>query len=171
MPAKKTKTRVSKSKINKKAFIPKWIIFVGIIVFVVVGIFFIYKSFAATATSWEKDLRWYNSADTKISSNIRSTDGWLCAGTMFYNDPSQEYRFIVDWWNGRSWQAVRNSKTYRANGNVDQACFDRDIIQNNTYRVRFVPFDSTSMGGWAWVYGRNVYPQRSSAESESPQNN
>ncbi len=172
MPAKKTKTRVLKSKISKKASVPKWLLLTVLLVFVAIGVFFIYKSFAATtATSWERDLRWYSSSSTQFSSNIRSTDGWLCAGTMFSNDPSQEYRFIVDWWNGRAWQAVRNSKTYRANGNVDQACFDRNISQNGTYRVRFAPFDSTSMGGWAWVYGRNTNPQRSSVEFESPENN
>lgn len=49
MPAKKqTKTRVSKTKVNKKSKVSNWVIGVVLAIVVATGAFLVYNSFAAT---------------------------------------------------------------------------------------------------------------------------
>lgn len=46
----KTKSRTSKSKLNKKVHFPLWALIVGILVIAGVGIFLVYNSFASSYT-------------------------------------------------------------------------------------------------------------------------
>lgn len=173
MLAKKTnEPQPSKSKISIKASTSmiNFVVLIGVLIFVVMVIFFICKSFAITPLDkWDRHIRWFNNSRDYITPGVTSTNGWLCVGTMFNNNQSQEYYWVVDVWSGSSWKKTSTSKKYHANGNVDQACLNSVIKQNAIYRVRFITSSPTSMDGWTWVNGNSSHLPLT--DTESPQNN
>lgn len=166
--ATKTKTRVSKSKSNRKTKIPKWVIAVVVLLVAVVGTAVVYQSFAALPASTSGYMDWRNEGTAKYSRSIRSRSGWLCVKTNFdtYNSPfNNNYKWYVEEYEGGQWIRKRESSRSSANGNIDDACYDRGITRGRTYRVKFDPESTraTYIHGDYWVYGYNV--ERSSIES------
>lgn len=162
MPAKKpTKSRVSNSKVNKKSKIPKWVIGVVVLLVAAVGIALVYQSFASNYPTQRSGFMIIRPEDNaKYANPIRSITGWVCVRANF-NSPYTNFRDRYHWYiqekRGAQWVQVRQSGEYRANGNTDQACYDRQIDSNKVYRVKFDPADSIYMSGDYDVYGFQVY--------------
>ncbi len=141
MPAKKTKTRVPKSKINKKATASKWLLLAGVLIFVAIGLFFVYKSFASALPTLVRGQIYSNSTYPVYSPRLTTTSrARLCVESQLspqFRDTAQ-YRWFVDVKNRNgSWSQVKRSAIYSARGEKIRVCYQNGIVARGIYRVRF----------------------------------
>lgn len=95
----------------------------------------------ATANVVTGYIDWQNSNTTRNAGPVRS-NGWVCVDANFgkYGSTTSrvDYKWHIDVYKGPGqWENVRDSYQYIANGLVKHECYDQNIFNGHTYRVRF----------------------------------